>query len=223
MLASCNIRLKKRDVAFVLNSGSGANVGQEINLWKNSTNSGNLEWIFVPALKESNSLTIKATDSLLGEYITNVFITINGETKQTGITGEAIFSGLDVLENYTYTLSKDGYKTINGNINISKDSVLKISMIPVLSGIKADTNIEFSIYPNTAEDYIIIETEKEISKVNIFSIDGRLLVSKTVFDSSIRIELPVENQSLLLVNIVLKDGFETTKKIVVNPVGSNWR
>jgi len=145
VLASGNIRLKKRDVDFVLNSGSGAVVGQEINLWKSSVSSGNLEWIFSPAFEETNTLIIQVADSTSNQGLPDVSITLNSETKQTGVTGEVIFYELDTSKNHTYTLSKKGYNTINGNIDITKENTtLVLSMTPVPTATLTITVIDSS-------------------------------------------------------------------------------
>ena len=76
---------------------------------------------------------------------------------------------------------------------------------------------EIKVYPNPAKDFLIIETNKEILKANVFAVDGQLLLSKMVFTNSVKLELPINTQPrLVLVNILLQDGAVITKKIMVN-------
>ena len=179
VVTSGNIRLKKRDVDFVLNSGAAAVVGQEITLWKSVVTSGNLEWIFVPAFEETNSLTIIVTDSNSGQYLSNVSITLNNETKQTEVSGEAIFSGLYASENYIYTISKDGYNTINEDIKINEDSTLNISLAPISSIIKANNKIDNSFYlsPNPATNELNVELNNcEPAQMSILNNAGQTVM-----------------------------------------------
>ena len=64
----------------------------------------------------------------------------------------------------------------------------------------ADSQLELgvNIYPNPASNFIIIEANKEMSKVFIFRIDGQLILSQEVVGSLCKIELSGETQSCFL-------------------------
>lgn len=54
-------------------------------------------------------------------------ITFNGKTKLTGADGKAVFYVREG-DNYEYTVSADGYKTVEGNIDISANTTIPITL-----------------------------------------------------------------------------------------------
>ena len=234
VLTSGNIRLKKRDVDFVMNSGSGAVLGQEINLWKSSATSGNLEWVFSPAFEETNTLIIQVTDSTSNQSLSNVSITLNSETSHTGVTGEAIFSGLDLSENYTYTLSKEGYNTINGNIDITRDSTLALSMTLVPTASLTITVVDSSTSQVLSDVHITLNNETQqtgvsgeaiftglyvfenytytLSKQGYNSINGNIDITK---DSTLALSMTLVPTASLTITVIDSSTFQVLSDVEI--------
>lgn len=212
------IRLLKIDDAFVIHASSSDVAGQAVSLWASRSVSQSLQWVFHPVFEDSVSLTVTIVDSLSNEVLSGVDITFNDEAKQTGADGNVQFVDLDVPNTLAYTLSKDGYVTKEGSIDVTKNDSISLSMVKVseLSATKEGVALGVNIYPNPANDFIAIEAGSEITNVNVFSIDGRLLLTQTPFVSSFSLTLPELGQSILFVSVSLNDGVTITQKIIVN-------
>ncbi|SEQ80244.1 peptide-N-glycosidase F-related protein [Epilithonimonas lactis] len=69
---------------------------------------------------------------------------------------------------------------------------------------------KLSIYPNPAKDLVNIDTSSKVSKVTIFSIDGKQLLE----DSSTKINVSKLQSGVYLMKIDFADGKSSTQKIV---------
>ncbi len=75
----------------------------------------------------------------------------------------------------------------------------KAAVIDTTAGIAQNTLANFSVYPNPATDYIVIENNNVIS-VAIYTLQGQLVVSQNIFDSN---------------RVTIDDSFETGLYYVV--------
>ena len=208
-------RLEKRDYSYVINGRQGAETGQEVALWSSASTSSNMIWKFHPVFEDSVDLTITIVDNISEDVLSGVEITFNNETKQTGATGTVSYYDLKVPQILTYTLSKEGYASTEGKIKVTKDDSITISLMSVSSALKDVLSVSVNIYPNPATNYLMIDADKAISSVQVFSIAGQRLSHQNCSSASLKLALPVENQSLLFINVILKDGSEITKKVML--------
>jgi len=159
---------------------------------------------------EMVSLTLTVVDSISNQALSGVGVTFGNETKQTDDNGGVNFPDLEVANSFVYKLSKEGYASKEGSIQVTKNDSITLSMMPISLGIKENIAYGVNIYPNPVTDFLIVETDKEMSRVDIFTVDGKLVSSQLVSGTSSKFTL------LLLINVVLKDGREVTEKIIVN-------
>ena len=174
--------------------------------------------ISMAPVPETSTLTVHVVDSITNQALSGVEVTLDNNTKLTEANGEAIFSNLEVPNTLDYMLSRDGYISKDGSLEITSDTTLTIALVALSSGIREDMEAGVNIYPNPASDYLMIEANKEIARVKIFSIDGQLILSQRVVSNMTKIELAGETQALLFVKLVFEDGFEIIKKVIINPV-----
>lgn len=72
------------------------------------------------------------------------------------------------------------------------------------------------IFPNPANEYVDIQSDKYFSEVRIFSEDGRLVWSKTNMNTlNERISLSAFSAGLYFIQIIDNEGFVTRKKIII--------
>lgn len=78
------------------------------------------------------------------------------------------------------------------------------------AGIEKPANSDFSVFPNPAGTVFYIETDKEISQVDILNLQGKNV--KTVNTKTVQIsELPV---GIYFLRVTLKNGYERTAKLI---------
>ena len=164
---------------------------------------------------EMVSLTLTVVDSISNLALSGVEVSLHNETKQTDANGGVNFSDLEVANSFTYTLSKEGYVSKEGSIQVTKTDSITLSMAPVLSGIEEKIAQGVNIYPNPTSSFLMIETNKGMSRVDVFNVDGKLITSQIISGASFKLTLPEVGQSLLFVNVVLKDGSVISKRIIV--------
>ncbi|MGC9345048.1 MAG: T9SS type A sorting domain-containing protein [Bacteroidales bacterium] len=108
-------------------------------------------------------------------------INING--KQLKSNHEGIASIELEYGQYEYTVSKDSYNEVSGNVNLSETEVFESITLELISNVNALESKNINIYPNPADRYITIESESEFpgnTILEIYSIDGKKMVSKTL-------------------------------------------
>ena len=159
-------------------------------------------------------LHIRVTDGT--SIIEGAELMLNGVMQYTNASGEVDYTNLDVLKSYGFHIAADGYVMLKDSIVLLSDTTLVISL-DFVSGINDLVADDVILSPNPAHDFLMIETQKEMARLNIFSIDGRLLFSELVNGKTVKLTLPIETTSLLFVNVILRDGYELTKKVIVNP------
>ncbi len=67
----------------------------------------------------------------LGVAIPNASVTFNGIENQTISNGTASFSNVLYGNGYSYSITKAGYKTVTGKINVISNNTLEVELIPI--------------------------------------------------------------------------------------------
>lgn len=158
------------------------------------------------------------TDGTL--IIEDATVVLNGVTEHANMNGEINYANLDVLSYYDYEVTADGYEPILGDLFLLKDTILAFTL-SVSSDVKELSSRSVNIFPNPAIDFFIIESEKQMSKVEILNINGQILVSQEVFGNFVKLNLLVKNQSFVFVNILLNDGSQITNKVMIVSAENN--
>jgi hypothetical protein len=140
-------------------------------------------------------------------------VSLNDDSLQTNSVGLAVYSNLPVDEKYSYSISKTGFATVSGNFQLEKDTTINIQLA-VQTSIHSSSENTLRIYPVPSDNYLVLESEFEISEIRLIDMEGRLLLSGIVNSRTIREELPDGMPSMYLVNVLFKDGSSTTKRMI---------
>lgn len=80
-----------------------------------------------------------------------------------------------------------------------------------------EKNLNFSLYPTIIEDYFSIESDKELSQLNIYTLEGKFIEQRRLSPFKNQIDLNEEIvNGIYLVEVVWKNGLKKTVKICKN-------
>ena len=112
-------------------------------------------------------------------------------------------------------------KAVNAGVNKYQlfDSYT-ISYNPGASALVSNGSASASLqlYPNPANDFLMIDTVKEMANVSVFNMDGQELWSQKASGTSLKLTLPSVNQSLLLVSVLFANGDKENQTIMMTSV-----
>lgn len=147
-----------------------------------------------------------------GDYVWATRFGGNGNEVATGIivttSGKIITSGYfggNCYFNPNYT---DNVFSIGGD-----DAFVQVMSDAVLSNSSFNSNnLKFDMYPNPAQDYLIIESNSEIKQVQFYSISGQLVLTSKLQ------EIPISSliTGIYFVKIENVNGEIATQKLVKN-------
>lgn len=84
-------------------------------------------------------------------------------------------------------------------------------------GFNDEITENLNIYPNPFEDFIYIDTDKEIEKVSIYQMDGKLVAEPDIekFNSELRVDLSsINTNGVYFLKLTDENGINTINKIV---------
>ncbi len=96
----------------------------------------------------------------------------NGQDIETDAEGRAVFSDLQ-SGTYDYIVSKEGYHSINGVVEVSQDIEEYISLTPLSSQVEIGAAIK--IFPNPFNQNLYFENVKEICQISIVNALGQIV------------------------------------------------
>jgi len=157
----------------------------------------------VPETATVNSVSFNVTH--LSTNISNATVIINGQEQQTSTVGTQIFSTIPQGFEYDYTISKAGYHSIIAQVNVVKDTLINIDLIPYtynatfvvkhLGVPVPDVNIDFNSLVKLTDSYgeavfegmgYATNLEYTISKAGYISINGSVNLTN---DLNVEVEL----------------------------------
>jgi hypothetical protein len=169
--------------------------------------------------KSTSNLSFTVKDEY-SNGIQSASITIHSRQLKTNTDGIANIE----LEygRYSYTVTKENYRDVSGNISLYDEEVvenIRLERISTINTINTSESQDINIYPNPAERFITVESEHEFSmntRFDIYGIDGKIILSKTLNHPAHEVTLDMQNfgQGIYLVNI-LGERQRIVRKIVV--------
>ncbi|NHB67521.1 ELWxxDGT repeat protein [Perlabentimonas gracilis] len=158
-------------------------------------------------------VTFKVINSSNGA-LAGVNIEINDETITTDEQGEASI----MLSNgtYAYTLTAQGYESINGEVIIeNEDSIISVSLIAV--SVNYDQESKANVYPNPFSNRLVVNNAINAKRIIIVNIAGQQILSKeNINNDQVFIDTSNLPNGVYLVRIIDNSGIQTVKKIVKN-------
>jgi len=113
----------------------------------------------------------------------NVSVSFNSETIMTSASGLAVFNEVYPAEEVAYSLSKDGYNEISGNVNIDNSDKTMDFRMSLATSVNNLNNEEINIYPNPSNGIFNIEipnlNESKNYKIKIYDILGSVVYVKS--------------------------------------------
>jgi hypothetical protein len=158
-------------------------------------------------------------------YVNIDYMTVTGGAQKTEIASVITASGSYEWEIDNTHQGETGYLTIE---NTQKNRVMATSASisikgnpeednqekgnPTLINQTESENADFYITPNPAKDYFVVHSKKAIQKIEIYTMDGRLIF--TVEDTQ-EVQLSSFTKGIYLVKTHLEEGNTKTSKIVI--------
>ena len=110
-----------------------------------------------------------------GNPIEDAIITFDGNTYEEGIY---FFENLNPGE-YPYSVSKDGYETVEGSAIIIDEDIIEIVVL-LTTGMEEMIFHDFRVYPNPFTDQVLLSNPNIIKRVTIISANGQVIKSYEV-------------------------------------------
>lgn len=123
------------------------------------------------------------------ESVYRAQVDMNGEKLLTNPVGVVLFENLDRFKDHTYSISKAGFFTENGIVQLKNDTVVEINLVKDMTFVPDLREEGTSIYPDPAFHKLLIVSDKTIHDVELYSINSRLLGKYPVNDHEYALDM----------------------------------
>jgi 1,4-alpha-glucan branching enzyme len=188
----------------------------------------------IPTAPTASQLTIsddfKQDEVIKATYTYNDF---NGDAEGNSIiqwyladdqsgTQETVIQGANSLE---YTISRDDVGryvrfavtpvATSGDILTGNKVYSDYSQqIDYATGIEDIVDGELSIYPNPVNDLLHLDNLKQVKRINLYNLSGKIIIYKHNPDSNEILDLSFLNQGIYIIVFDLEDGSQLTRKVI---------
>ncbi|MGC9343725.1 MAG: glycoside hydrolase family 9 protein, partial [Bacteroidales bacterium] len=141
--------------------------------------------------------------------VNNATILLNDESMVSNALGLATFDQMPVSQSYSYTITKEGFMSIEGNIELETDTTLEFQFEKDLTFIRNNRNDEeFHFWPNPAKNKIFIQTnlKSSYSTLKITDVKGRLVMEKEISGQYNEISLEYLETGVYFLNHIHEEG-----------------
>jgi len=112
--------------------------------------------------------------------ISGATVLFNDANQITDNNGNVTFTNINIGKSYPYAITKLKYFAGYGTLSITnKDSTVNVKLVTDATATPKEKKLTSVIFPNPASDQLNILSQKPISEVEIFSLTGKLVWSKT--------------------------------------------
>ena len=147
------------------------------------------------------SVTFNVTETDQTTPIEDAEVTFYSITQNTSSTGETVFEYI-LAGTYPWSVSKTGYDTETGNVTVSQNETIEISLSQTVS-INKLSNIDINIYPNPTDGIFNIYLPEDINDLKVIISD---IIGKIVHQQFL-------NEKLTTINLNVKPGIYLIKFI----------
>ncbi len=130
-------------------------------------------------VKGKFNVTLRVLDPADEAAIHIADVIFNGETAQTGF-GNASFYNVPMGGGYYYEISKSGYPTTSGNIDVNADETFVVYMNGEISSTE-ELGSEFQLFPNPSNgmfNFSIPQSAVNNASLSIVNISGKVIYSE---------------------------------------------
>ncbi len=112
-----------------------------------------------------------------------------------------------------YSVSANGYTPVSGSINISENNVSENIVLQTTSEVKKQDKSQINIFPNPAEDFIIVKSNK-LYNITVCDITGKTILQTKMKEKYTR--LNISNLKSGFYTLILKNNLKIkVKKFVI--------
>ena len=150
----------------------------------------------------------------------NIGVTQNGETLTSDATG-VTYQWLDCNDGYLPIAGETSQVFVapgNGSyaVEITDNSCIDTSACVTVTtvGIEDFTESSNKLYPNPVSNELTIESQGDISKIEVYSVAGQLLQTSTPLSTETKINFSSYEKGVYLIKLHTTDGQVTTSRVV---------
>lgn len=142
--------------------------------------------IVIPVKRSAADLGFRIYDGL--DLLEGVEITLSDSSSYTNEDGMVLFQGVNIYEDIEYSISKDGYIVLTGDVFITADTLLVVHLIQTNLEVKEKSSKSI-LFPNPACDFIIIRDFHLNSEIKCYSMEGKLQNTPVVASDPLIIDI----------------------------------
>ncbi|MCF8227179.1 MAG: T9SS type A sorting domain-containing protein [Bacteroidales bacterium] len=148
--------------------------------------------------------------------VNKAYVSIGSDSIETNNLGQALFDEMAIDTTYSYSVRKEGYEDVSGEVYLLTDTTINIAMITV----NDTTNLsDFSmvdgvrVWPNPASSILFLETGAELRDpvIQILDIHGRIIFERRYKGVSMKVDLGGLTSGLFFLKI---NGNQLNKNIL---------
>ncbi len=133
------------------------------------------------------AVTFEIKDALTQEEITDAVVRISGVTYNEGEYVIDMIPG-----DYIYSVIHPNYNSRHGQLNMSDEpQTIQVELLAIDTSVPLINTSKISVSPNPADQFIVIQSEYEIFKINIFNLNGNLLLTNNLTEKSKKYKISV--------------------------------
>lgn len=149
--------------------------------------------------------------------ISDATILFNSEEKTTDSNGEAIFKSVLPASQISYSISKEGYNTETGDIEISTESKTINVEMSVATTIEETVVADFKIYPNPSNGVFSVELLNNNNyKICIYDVIGSVVYENEVrAQDKITVDLSSKAKGIYFISVKSGDLQVTSRRLLI--------
>ncbi len=148
--------------------------------------------------------------------VNKAIVSIGEEQELTGYVGVCLFQDLPRFQQYSYTVSKEGYYETSSQLLLVSDSVITINLNKDNTSVKDWEHNGLRLYPNPAGSSVSVESDREIQEITIYSVYGRQLSRNLIQTQLCHIDVSSLNQGVYFLNIKWSGGSAAIRRVVIS-------